>query len=511
MLQLRLQQLQRENQHLHEMVLQSERTYQRYTDALAMLRETKAALEAKEALIEGILNAAMECIISIDCQGRIIEFNAAAETMLGYHREAVLGKDLSSLVIPSSLRDRHRQGLARLLQHGDGAWLNQRVETIAMRADGSEFPVELTITKVSQGDSPVFAAFIRDLSDKKQIEAALQQRVAEAEAAQASLQQALDALRISQRKIEQAKNEWEHTFDAVADPVFLHDEQGRLIRANRAYAEQAGMEMQAMIGRPYWEVFPVMDRPFDSTISVEQPCCEEKICMPDGRVFISSAYVVNDGNGNYLYSVHFMRDVTERVRMTRRLKQSLEGTIRAITAAVEARDPYTAGHQMRVGELAAAIARQMGLDEKTVEGIYLGGKIHDIGKIHLAVEILSKPTRLTELEYELVREHARIGYDILKDIKFPWPIADIAHQHHERLDGSGYPQGLKGEEICLEARIVAVADVVEAMATHRPYRPGLGIDRALEEIERGRGSHYDAEVADACLSLFREYKFSFDC
>jgi len=177
---------------------------------------------------------------------------------------------------------------------------------------------------------------------------------------------------------------------------------------------------------------------------------------------------------------------------------------------VEARDPYTAGHQQRVARLACAIACDMALGGDEDEGIRLGGMIHDIGKIHLPAEILSKPGRLSDMEFALVKSHTRVGYDILKDIDFPWPVADIAHQHHERLDGSGYPQGLRGDEICLEARIVAVADVVEAMSSHRPYRPALGIDAALKEIEARRGIWFDPEAVDACLRLFRKKGFGFD-
>jgi putative nucleotidyltransferase with HDIG domain len=212
-----------------------------------------------------------------------------------------------------------------------------------------------------------------------------------------------------------------------------------------------------------------------------------------------------------------IQDVTERKqnqealkKSHERLQQSLEGTIQAIASAVEARDPYTAGHQQRVAGLSVVIAHAMGLEEKKIEGIHWGALIHDIGKINLPAEILSKPSRLTDIEYSLVRGHPQVGYDILKDIEFPWPVADIAHQHHERVDGSGYPQGLKGEEICIEGRIVAVADVVEAMASDRPYRPGLGIDAALDEIKRGSGKQYDADVADACLKLFREDNYSLE-
>jgi len=192
------------------------------------------------------------------------------------------------------------------------------------------------------------------------------------------------------------------------------------------------------------------------------------------------------------------------------MHDSLVGTVDAIARAVEVRDPYTAGHQRRVASLACAIAKRMGLDDDRIEGIRMGATIHDIGKIQVPAEILTKPTKLTKIEYMMIQNHAQVGYDILKDIRFPWPVADIAHQHHERMDGSGYPQGLKGEEICLEARIVAVADVVEAMASHRPYKQALGIDVALAEIKKNQGNLYDAVVADACLKVFAEDNFNFD-
>jgi len=192
------------------------------------------------------------------------------------------------------------------------------------------------------------------------------------------------------------------------------------------------------------------------------------------------------------------------------LEKALEGTIQAMASTVETRDPYTAGHQRRTADLARAIATEMGLSREQVHGIHMAGVIHDLGKIAVPAEILSKPTRLSELEFGIIKTHPQVGYDILKSIEFPWPIAQIVLQHHERMDGSGYPNGLSDEDICLEARILAVADVVEAMASHRPYRPALGIDKALEEISRNKGVVYDAKVVDACLKLFREKGFEFE-
>ena len=209
------------------------------------------------------------------------------------------------------------------------------------------------------------------------------------------------------------------------------------------------------------------------------------------------------------------QDVTDKERAQReirgyiaRLESAVQSTIEVVSTIGELRDPYTHGHERRVGEVAAAIAAEMGLDPSHVEGIRVAGYLHDVGKIAVPAEILAKPSRLSKAEFELVKQHAQQSYDILKGVDFPWPVADAAWQHHERLDGSGYPQGLKDGSIILEARVLGVADVVEAMASHRPYRPGIGIEAALAEIEKNRGRLYDPDVADACLRLFREKGYS---
>ncbi|HEX5363135.1 MAG TPA: HD domain-containing phosphohydrolase, partial [Gallionella sp.] len=195
---------------------------------------------------------------------------------------------------------------------------------------------------------------------------------------------------------------------------------------------------------------------------------------------------------------------TELRESEKKLRINLLDSVTALAAIVEMRDPYTAGHQRRVAQLAVAIAKELNLADHMIEGIHLAGVVHDVGKIQVPAEILSKPGRLTELEYRLIQEHVQSGYEILKTIEFPWPIAQILRQHHERLDGSGYPQGLVGEQILPEAKIMAVADVVESMISHRPYRPGLGLDAALAEIEANRDKLFDPAAVNACIKLFRE-------
>jgi HD-GYP domain-containing protein (c-di-GMP phosphodiesterase class II) len=217
---------------------------------------------------------------------------------------------------------------------------------------------------------------------------------------------------------------------------------------------------------------------------------------------IDARLITGDGR-NRINAEHELRKSNEKLR------KILSATIQAMAHTVEVRDPYTAGHQRRVTDLACAIGAEMGLSDDQIGAIRTAGAIHDIGKISVPAEILSKPGKLTEIELAMIKSHPQVGNDILKDIDFPWDVARMVLQHHERTDGSGYPQGVKGEHILLEARIIGLCDVVEAMASHRPYRPALGIDKALEEISRNRGVLYDPEVVDACLRTFRDKGFRF--
>ena len=209
------------------------------------------------------------------------------------------------------------------------------------------------------------------------------------------------------------------------------------------------------------------------------------------------------------FGIYARRGQAGREAALSALQETLKSTVQAIATSVEMRDAYTAGHQRRVAELAAAIAREIGLTELQIDGLFLAATIHDVGKINIPAELLSKPGKLTPLEFQMIQTHAQTGYDIIKGINFPWPIGQMVLQHHERLDGSGYPNHLKGEAILIEAKVLAVADVVDAMLAHRPYRPALGLDAALDEIEAGKGRLYDPAIADACIALFRQKGFEF--
>jgi PAS domain S-box-containing protein len=253
----------------------------------------------------------------------------------------------------------------------------------------------------------------------------------------------------------------------------------------RLAGEDAPTEYETMGQRPDGTTFPLRVR-------------ANKIMLDDGPASLA-----------FLTDMTAAQEARNRIEAyARDLEVAIEGTLQVVAKMVDLRDPYTAGHERRVGLLSASLARDLGMDPHVCHGLELSGLVHDVGKMAVPVEILTKPGRLNELEMNLVRIHAQAGYDILKDAHFPWPVAEIARQHHERIDGSGYPRGLKGDEILREARIVAVADVVESMASHRPYRPSLGLEPALAELRAGRGSRYDAEVVDALLRQVAEGRFT---
>lgn len=320
-------------------------------------------------------------------------------------------------------------------------------------------------------------------------------------------------------KLEEESARLQSITSSVQDAIIMLDGGGKIIFWNEAATRMFGHSGEEAMGKnPYHLLAPVdsherIEKAFKSFSKTGKGYGLGRTLDLTGRrkggeefpVELSLSGIRKQGAW---HAVAVVRDITQRKRAEAEvaegrnlLDNALEGTVAAIAKAVEARDPYTAGHQRRVAQFSVSIGRELGLSEDQVKGLHMGATIHDIGKIHVPAELLSKPTRLSEVEFALMRGHAQVGYDILKDVVFPWPLADIAHQHHERMDGSGYPQGLKGEETCLEARIVAVADVVEAMASHRPYRAALGVGMALKEIKAGRGKRYDADVVDACVKL----------
>jgi PAS domain S-box-containing protein len=327
-----------------------------------------------------------------------------------------------------------------------------------------------------------------------------------------------------QAALRESEARYRTLFEGVPTGLYRTTPAGQILDANPALVQMLGYpDWDALLGVNAADLYvnPQDRERFQALMEREGVVTDFEVRLRRGdgsAIWVrDSARVVLDAEGGARYYEGSLEDITKRKRAEEELQQSyvnlqraLEGTIHTLVSAIEIRDPYTAGHQRRATQLACAIANEMALSEEQIEGLRMAGLIHDIGKISIPAEVLSKPGPLNDIEYGLIQAHPQIGHGILKDMDFPWPLADIVFQHHERLDGSGYPQGLLGEEIILEARILAVADVVEAMASHRPYRPARGIDEALEEISQNRGVLYDPEVVDACLKVFTEKGFEFE-
>ncbi|OGP67711.1 MAG: hypothetical protein A2W27_10865, partial [Deltaproteobacteria bacterium RBG_16_44_11] len=328
------------------------------------------------------------------------------------------------------------------------------------------------------------------------------------------------------RRAEEALRESEELFrsylEYAPDGIYMNDLEGNFLYGNHKCEEIIGYRREELIGKNFLELNILSENSLNKAGLLLQANMEGKSTGPDEIDLISKEgrLIPVEINTNVVQRMGqrivlaFVRNITERKQAEEerkqsfvRLRKALGATVQAISMTVEMKDPYTSGHQRRVSDLARSIATEMGLSADRRDFIRTASSIHDIGKIAAPSEILSKPTKLTDLEFNLIKTHAQSGYDILKDIEFPWPVADVVLQHHERMDGSGYPRGLKGDDILLEARIMAVADVVESMASHRPYRPALGIEAALKEIEKNKGILYDDIVADACLRLFQEKSY----
>ncbi len=335
---------------------------------------------------------------------------------------------------------------------------------------------------------------------------------------QTTIEMAFYKARLDRRLRE--REEWLSTvLTSIGDGVIATDPQGMVNFMNPLAEKLTGWTQTEAVGRPLHEIFPI-DVESGAKPGGHLPTVQENILKAKGGAAIAIEETLTPISSNSkepLGKVLIFRDITQRksaeaelTRSWERLRKALAGTIQAMALTIEMRDPYTAGHQRRVGKLSCAIAREMGLSAERVEAIQMAADIHDVGKIYIPAEILSKPGQLTEIEYSIIKTHSQVGYDILKSIEFPWPIAEIVYQHHERMNGTGYPNGLSGENILLEARIMCVADVVEAMSSHRPYRPAHGIDKALDEILKNRGVFYDSHVVDTCIKLFKEKQFSFE-
>jgi PAS domain S-box-containing protein len=489
--------------------------YGQFKGARGILIDVTAQKQAEEALREAnetlstIVKSSPLAIIALDVDGNVIRWNPAAEEMFGWVESEALGHPLP--YVSEDKRDEHLKLRERVLR-GESF---TNVEANRRKKDGSSIDISISTAPLrdSQGRVTGIMSVNANITERKRAEEALNEK-----------DQFMESM-----------------IQSSAVATFVVNTEHKVLYWNRACEDLTGMKSDDLLGtRDHWKAFYdhprqcVADIIIDNKFNVMNNLYEihtKSLLIPDGiraegwylnlggknRYVIFDAAPIRDNNGKLIAAIETLLDITERKQAEEQLHDTLESlrkavgaTIQVMVSAVEARDPYTAGHQARSANLARCIATVMGLPQEKIEGLRMAGSIHDIGKLSIPAEILSKPTRLTNLEFSLIKEHARAGYEMLKEVESPWPLAEIVHQHHERMDGSGYPGNLKGDEILMEARILAVADVVESMASHRPYRPAIGIEAALEEIEKNKGILYDDAVADACLRLFREKGFRLD-
>ncbi|TIH17984.1 HD domain-containing protein [Marinifilum sp. JC120] len=438
-----------------------------------------------------------EAIVSLDIQGRLkaLGYHVAAVATSGEQAVQIIGKDHPDLILMDIMLEGDMDG----------------IDTAAVINKEYHIPI-IYLTAYADNDTlkrakitEPFGYIIKPFEDRElnlTIEMALYKHRAES-------------------TLNENRRWLKTTFDSIDDAVITTDSNGRIKSMNKAACSLMDNEIDSFFGRNFQETIDILE--IETMKSIEFFSENDSIHGdavlrgPQGIIPVSVNVSGIEEKNEIVGKVVVLRDISELKKSEDALKESLaqlrrtfDETVASLTAMSEKRDPYTSGHQQRVAELACRIAVKMKLSAEEINSIRIAGILHDVGKISIPAEILSKPTRLTDLEMNLMKTHSEAGYEILKGISFPWPVAKIVLQHHERIDGTGYPNGLSGDSILREARIISVADVVEAMSSHRPYRAALGLPKAMAEIARGRGTSYDPEVVDACTQLIEEDNFSFE-
>jgi PAS domain S-box-containing protein/putative nucleotidyltransferase with HDIG domain len=462
------------------------------------ITERKRAVEAlreSEEELEAIFNELRGGIILLDLTGKIIKINKRMEELAGLSKEYIVGKRFNFFknFSPSSI--------AKMTDAFIKVTAGQQVppyEVEGYTTTGEKLLGEVYGSLLKKKGKAVGVLVVMvNITERKRAE----------------------------EQVRESQQRFQGLVETLSDWIWEVDQNGIYTYASPKIRDLLGYKPEEVLGKTPFDLMPPEEAVrvqgiFEQLQTARQPviALENINCHKDGHpvVLETSGIPFFDAEGHLKGYRGVDRDITERKqaeealeRSYQQLRETFIETVNALASTVEMKDPYTAGHQRWATRLACAIAKEMGLSEERIEGIRMAGLIHDIGKINIPAEILSKPGQLSDIQYNMVKIHPQVGCDILREIKFPWPVAEIVLQHHERMNGSGYPEKRSGEAIILEARILAVADTVEAMASHRPYRVAHGIKSALEEISQNKGTLYDPAVVDACLTLF-DKGFRFD-
>jgi PAS domain S-box-containing protein/putative nucleotidyltransferase with HDIG domain len=460
-------------------------------------------------------------ILRIEPTGEITFLNEFGRKFFWYERDEIIGKNVIGTIVPeveSSGRDLTHL-VETICREPESHIINENENR---RKNGSRVWVLWTNKAVLDKTGLVTEILCigSDITARKAAEKVLQEaqdglerkvreRTEELQKAYENLSFEIVECKIGEEALRESETKYRSIIENAMEGIFQITEEGKCLLANTALVRMLGYESQEelisatrglerqlfILSTGYLD----FNRLLGATGHVKG--LEAQIYKKDGSKTWVRANVraIYDERGSFLYYQGTVEDITPQLVM--------DGTTKALSKAIEIRDPYTSGHQQRVTQLAGAIAKEMGYDEDHLMAIEIAGLLHDLGKIYVPAEFLSRPGMISLNELSVLRDHSKAGYEILKDIEYHYPVAQIVLQHHERMNGSGYPQGLSGDQILQEARIIGVADVVESMASHRPYRPSLGIAKALNEIEKNRGTLYDEAVVDTCLKLFREKGF----